>query len=118
MNFDHLDTLKSQLDSHRPLPQAVVNNLHESLVLQWTYHSNAIEGNTLTLKETKVALEGITVGGKTLREHFEAINHKEAILLLETLVQDNAVIYRVKARVCRLRSWGHRHPCFLFRVWM
>lgn len=89
MNFDHLDTLKSQLDSHRPLPQAVVNNLHESLVLQWTYHSNAIEGNTLTLKETKVVLEGITVGGKTLREHFEAINHKEAILLLEILVQDN-----------------------------
>lgn len=89
MNFDYLDTLKNRLDSHRPLPSAVVNNLHESLVLQWTYHSNAIEGNTLTLKETKVALEGITVGGKTLREHFEAINHKEAILLLDTLVKDN-----------------------------
>ena len=55
------------------------------MVLRWTYHSNAIEGNTLTLKETKVALEGITVGGKTMREHFEAINHKQAIDFVETL---------------------------------
>jgi Fic family protein len=61
--------------------------LHEDLVLRWTYHSNAIEGNTLTLKETKVALEGITIGGKTLREHFEAINHKDAILFMEDLAQ-------------------------------
>jgi len=85
MNFDKLDALKSRLDGFRPLPGAVVRNLHEELVLQWTYNSNAIEGNTLTLKETKVALEGITVGGKTLREHFEAINHREAILFVEDL---------------------------------
>ena len=47
---------------------------------------NAIEGNTLTLRETKVALEGITIGGKSLREHLEAVNHRDAILLLEELV--------------------------------
>ncbi len=58
------------------------------MVLRWTYHSNAIEGNTLTLKETKVALEGITVGGKTMREHFEAINHKQAIDFVEALVKE------------------------------
>lgn len=81
-----LDALKEKLDSYRPLDPLVVNNLHQNLVLQWTYHSNAIEGNTLTLKETKVALEGITIGGKTLREHFEAINHRDAILLVEELV--------------------------------
>ena len=81
-----LDALKAKLDEYRPLAAEVVENLHENLVLQWTYHSNAIEGNTLTLKETKVALEGITVGGKTLREHFEAINHREAILFVEELV--------------------------------
>jgi Fic family protein len=86
MNFDKLDALKARLDSFRPLSEVVMRNLHEELVLQWTYNSNAIEGNTLTLKETKVALEGITVGGKTLREHFEAINHREAILLVEELV--------------------------------
>lgn len=82
-----LNALKEKLDSYRPLDQQVVNNLHQNLVLQWTYHSNAIEGNTLTLKETKVALEGITIGGKTLREHFEAINHRDAILLVEELVK-------------------------------
>lgn len=78
--------LKTKLDEHRPLAGEIVSNLHENLVVQWTYHSNAIEGNTLTLKETKVALEGITIGGKTLREHVEAINHRDAILFVEDLV--------------------------------
>lgn len=87
MNFDLLDRKREKLDRHRPLPASVVRNLHEELILRWTYNSNAIEGNTLTLKETKVALEGITVGGKTLREHFEVINHREAILFVEELVQ-------------------------------
>ncbi|MDX4060431.1 Fic family protein [Aliarcobacter skirrowii] len=86
-DFKKLDELKLKLDSFRPLKPNVLKNLHEDLVLRWTYHSNAIEGNTLTLKETKVALEGITIGGKTLREHFEAINHKEAILFIEELAQ-------------------------------
>ena len=52
-----------------------------------TYHSNAIEGNTLTLLETKVVLEGITVGGKALREHFEAINHDNAIYYVEDIIR-------------------------------
>lgn len=86
ISYDMLDEMKKKLDSFRPLPLAVVNNLHEDLVLRWTYNSNAIEGNTLTLKETKVALEGITVGGKTLREHFEVINHSEAIGYVDALV--------------------------------
>ncbi len=86
-DFKKLDELKLKLDSFRPLNPSIVKNLHEDLVLRWTYHSNAIEGNTLTLKETKVALEGITIGGKTLREHFEAINHKDAILFMEDLSQ-------------------------------
>jgi Fic family protein len=88
-SFQHLDALKQKLDSFRPLPLEVVRNLHADLVLRWTYHSNAIEGNTLTLKETKVVLEGITVGGKSMREHFEAINHREAILFMEDLVAKN-----------------------------
>lgn len=84
-----LDQLKQKLDSFRPLPPEILSNLHEDLVLRWIYHSNAIEGNTLTLKETKVALEGITVGGKTIREHLEAINHREAIYFVEDLVKGN-----------------------------
>ena len=85
-DFFKADLLKAKLDTYCPLNTQVVNNLHDNLVLQWTYHSNAIEGNTLTLKETKVALEGITIGGKTLREHFEAINHRDAILFVEERV--------------------------------
>ncbi|HLV48510.1 MAG TPA: Fic family protein, partial [Aliidiomarina sp.] len=90
--FKLSDLLKAKLDEHRPLPAEVVSNLHENLVLQWTYHSNAIEGNTLTLKETKVAMEGITIGGKTLREHFEAINHRDAILFVEELVTKQQIL--------------------------
>ena len=86
-SFNKLDKLKEKLDSFHPLPQEIVNNLHENLLLRWIYNSNAIEGNTLTLKETKVALEGITIGGKTMREHFEVINHKEAIFLVEEMVK-------------------------------
>ena len=55
--------------------------------MEWTYNSNAIEGNTLTLSETKVVLEdGITIGGKTLKEHLEVVNHKEAINYMEDII--------------------------------
>jgi Fic family protein len=87
-----LDTLKEKLDAYRPLPPEIVANLRENLILHWTYTSNAMEGNTLTLKETKIVLEGITVGGKTLGEHFEAINHREAICFVEGLVQEKAFL--------------------------
>lgn len=86
MKFNELDKLKSELDALRPLPAYTIKSLHEQLVLNWTYNSNAIEGNTLTLKETKVVLEGITIGGKSMIEHFEAINHKEAIHYVEDIV--------------------------------
>lgn len=86
-SFESIDAHKLVLDQHRPLDPAIVANLREDLIVRWTYHSNAIEGNTLSLRETKVALEGITIGGKSLREHLEAVNHRDAILLLEELVQ-------------------------------
>ena len=81
-----IDANKATLDAARPLPTHTVASLREKLILEWTYHSNAIEGNTLTLRETKVVLEGITVGGKSLREHFEATNHRDAILYVEEIV--------------------------------
>ncbi len=71
---------KVRLDAFRPFPNSILQRLHEDIALEWTYNSNAIEGNTLSLNETKVVLQhGLTVGGKTLREHFETINHKKAI---------------------------------------
>lgn len=96
--YSQLDNLKARLDALRPLPAEVAANLHEDLVLRWTYHSNAIEGNTLTLLETKVALEGITVGGKTLREHLEATNHRDAIAYVEAVVRDEEPFSAVMIR--------------------
>ena len=85
--FETIDSLKNKLDAQRPLSPSIVKNLQEDLILRWTYHSNAIEGNTLTLLETKVVFEGITVGGKALREHFEAINHRNAIYYVEDIIK-------------------------------
>ncbi|MFA5920784.1 MAG: Fic family protein [Methylococcaceae bacterium] len=97
--FAEIDRLKARLDSLRPLPEHTVRTLHEQQVLEWTYHSNAIEGNTLTLKETKVVLEGITIGGKSMREHFEVINHKEAIDYVEAIVggQEDLSEWQIKS---------------------
>lgn len=79
---------KRRLDGFRPLPKAVLHKLHENMVIEWTYHSNAIEGNSLTLRETALVLrEGMTIKGKSLREHFEAKNHESAIKELEDIVK-------------------------------
>ena len=90
--FDEVDSLKNELDSKRPIPKETLKSLRESINLEWTYNSNGIEGNTLTLRETQVVLEGITVGGKSIKEHLEAINHEKAILFLDDLVKDNEPI--------------------------
>lgn len=85
-DFSYIDSLKESINRHRPLSKRLADSLHEKLVVEWTYNSNAIEGNTLTLSETKVVLEGITIGGKSMVEHLETINHREAILFVEDLV--------------------------------
>ena len=78
-----------KLNSLRPLPADAVRKLHEEMRLLHTYHSNAIEGNTLTLPETKLVLEeGITIGGKSLREHLEATNNSRAFDLLEDIAKE------------------------------
>lgn len=87
--FNEVDKLKRELDNKRPIPKETLRSLEESINLEWTYNSNGIEGNTLTLRETQVVLEGITVGGKSIKEHLEAINHEKAILYLNDLVKEN-----------------------------
>ena len=85
--LERIEYKKTQLDALRPLPVAVVNRLREQIVVEWIYNSNAIEGSTVTLQETRLILEtGLTIGGKTLREHFEVTNHRDAILYVEQLV--------------------------------
>lgn len=85
-DFSLVDSLKERIDKCRPFSKKLVESLHEKLVVEWTYNSNAIEGNTLTMSETKVVLEGITIGGKTMVEHLETINHRDAIFFIEDLV--------------------------------
>ncbi len=91
--FDRINGKKASLDALRPLSASVVAKLRETLDVDWTYNSNAIEGNTLTLRETFIVLvHGVTIGGKSLREHFEVINHRDAIAFVEALVQDEVPI--------------------------
>src|SRR3972149_11829389 len=78
---------KQRLDAFRPLPPELVKNLDEWFKIELTYTSNAIEGNTLTRAETALVVEkGITVQGKSLKEHLEATNHAEALDYIKTLV--------------------------------
>lgn len=85
-----LDQKLALLKKARPLPQAVVSKLREQFAIEMTYNSNAIEGNKLTLRETQLVLnDGITIKGKSLRDHFEAKNHYEAIQFLYDLVESD-----------------------------
>ncbi len=91
--FDRLYEKKAMLQAARPLPKIALQKIKESLTIEWTYNSNSIEGNTLTLQETHLVLkEGITVKGKSLREHFEAHNHEKAIDYLYHLVNDDYLL--------------------------
>ena len=79
---------KRVVDEHRPFPRTVLERLRKDWTLEWTYNTNAIEGSTLSLAETRLVLEhGLAIGGKSLREHFEALNHRSAIELLEEMVR-------------------------------
>ena len=80
MNYDKLTDKKALLDQHRPLPDALIRNLEDWFRIELTFTSNAIEGNTLTRRETALVVEkGLTVGGKSLTEHLEATNHAKAL---------------------------------------
>lgn len=86
--LESIDRKKTELDSRRPLTEGEVERLTEEFVVEYTYNSNAIEGNTLTLRETDMVLRGLTIGQKPLKDHMEAIGHKEAFDLVRDLVKD------------------------------
>jgi Fic family protein len=87
---------RERLDALRPFSPDLVEKLHEEMRLLHTYNSNAIEGNTLTLSETRLVLdEGITIGGKTLREHLEATNNAAGYDLIVRLARDQVLISHV-----------------------
>lgn len=91
--FERLHEKMQSISKSRPLPNIALNKIRESLSIEWTYNSNSIEGNTLNLRETQMVLqEGITIKGKSLREHFEIHNHDKAIDYLYSIVSNDYVL--------------------------
>lgn len=86
--LDEIDKLKAQLKKMRPLTASEVAALHEEFVVEHTYNSNAIEGNTLTLRETALVLQGITINQKPLKDHLEVVGYKEAFEYVEQIVKE------------------------------
>lgn len=87
--LEQIDTLKKTLDSCRPLTPAEVEAIKEVFLVEHTYNSNAIEGNTLTLQETALVLQGVTIDKKPLKDHLEAVGYKEAFQYIEELAKQD-----------------------------
>jgi Fic family protein len=87
--FTEIDELSAKLRSLRPLNEGELSRLRNEFIIENTYNSNAIEGNSLTLRETALILsEGITIGEKPLKDHLEAVGHREAFNFILSLAED------------------------------
>ena len=88
VDFNRIEELLRELNEYKPLTAGEISRLSEEFLINFTYNSNAIEGNTLTLQETALILkEGITIDKKPMKDHLEAVGHKEAFHYVEELVQ-------------------------------
>ena len=83
-----IEKKRDLLSTKRPLTQGELERLREEFMIDFTYNSNAIEGNTLTLKETALALEGMTVDQKPLKDHLEAVGHRDAFLYVQEIAKN------------------------------
>ena len=90
--FATVDELKVELDRRRPLTRGELKRLQDEFLVEFTYNSNAIEGNTLTLQETALALEGMTIDKKPLKHHLEAVGHRDAFLYVVSLVSEKVPV--------------------------
>ncbi len=86
--LEMIDRKKTELDTRRPLTEGEIERLTEEFVVEYTYNSNAIEGNTLTLRETDMVLRGLTIDQKPLKDHMEAVGHKDAFYFVRDLVKE------------------------------
>lgn len=86
--FSHIDSIKEQLSQHRQITVSELQRLQDEFLVEYTYNSNAIEGNTLTLQETALVLEGVTIDRKPLKDHLEAVGHKDAFLYVRGLAKN------------------------------
>ena len=87
-----IDRKKKELYNKRPLTDGEISRLNEEFIIEYTYNSNAIEGNALTLRETDLVLRGLTIDQKPLKDHMEAVGHKEAFDFVSELVKNNVPI--------------------------
>lgn len=83
-----IERKKTELDGRRPLTEGEVARLNEEFMIEYTYNSNAIEGNTLTLRETDMVLKGLTIDRKPLKDHMEAVGHRDAFYFICDLVKE------------------------------
>lgn len=90
--LSQIDRKKKELDHKRLLTEGEISRLNEEFIIEYTYNSNAIEGNTLTLRETDLVLRGLTIDQKPLKDHMEAVGHKEAFDFVNELVKNNVPI--------------------------
>lgn len=88
--LDRIAEKKARLDSMRPLTEGEAERIMQEFTIEFTYNSNAIEGNTLTLRETDMVLQGITIDTKPLKDHMEAIGHRDAFNYVLDLVKEKA----------------------------
>jgi len=103
-----IDALKAIIDAHRPLDTHMINQVREYFRIGMTYSSNALEGNSLTETETKIVIEdGMTIGGKPVRDHMEALGHSEAYDLLFRLAKGQSI---AEANIREL------HRLFYYRI--
>src|SRR5580698_3981576 len=97
--LQEVDALKKQIDDMRPLPEDVEGRVMQKLRLDWNYHSNAIEGNRLTYGETiALIMEGITAGGKPLKDSLDILGHNEAIDFILSIVKEKRRISETDIR--------------------
>lgn len=90
--LEQIDKKKKALDDCRPLTEGELERLNEEFIVEYTYNSNAIEGNTLTLRETDLVLRGLTIDQKPMKDHLEAVGHKEAFEYICNLVRESKEI--------------------------
>ena len=93
-----IDRKKRELNHRRPLTQGELERLGEEFLIEFTYNSNAIEGNTLTLQETALVLQGLTIDQKPLKDHLEAVGHRDAFQYVQQLVSEKV---RLSERIIR-----------------
>ena len=90
--YEKIELQKQELNSRRPFSQAELKRLNEDFMIEYTYNSNAIEGNTLTLKETALVLRGITIDKKPLKDHLETTQHRDAFYFICDLVSKKTTL--------------------------